>query len=131
MTLIRIYLLVLRLLLYKPIYNIPMTLATPRLQAQVFEQRSLLPATEILLSDSNTALQIRVLSEVLSAAETDRCPVRITETAAPFTEGSEHEGTWQHFLGWPEGKMAPSTLRKMGTHPKKSIRFTLFTFDYS
>lgn len=46
----------LRLLLYKPIYNIPMTLATARLQTQVFEQRYLLSATEMPLSNTNTAL---------------------------------------------------------------------------
>lgn len=54
---------VLRLLLYKPIYNIPMTLATARLQTQVFEQRYLLSATGIPLSDTNTAWQIRALSQ--------------------------------------------------------------------
>lgn len=53
----------LRLLLYKPIYNIPMTLATSRLQTQVFEQRYLLSATEIPLSNTNTALQIKALSQ--------------------------------------------------------------------
>lgn len=53
----------LRLLLYKPIYNIPMILATARLQTQVFEQRYLLSATEIPLSNTNTALQIKALSQ--------------------------------------------------------------------
>lgn len=53
----------LRLLLYKPIYNIPMTLATARLQTQVYEQRYLLSATEMPLSNTNTALQIKTLSQ--------------------------------------------------------------------
>lgn len=77
-----------------------MTLANPRLQTQVFEQRYLLPAPEIPLCDTNTALQIKgSLSAVFSAAaETDGCPVRVTGTSVPFTERSEDEGTWWHLL---------------------------------
>lgn len=67
-----------------------MTLATPRLQIQVFEQRYLLPATEIPLSDTNTALQIRALKR-------ERCPVGVTEMQH-FSPGDQrmrgHGSTW-------------------------------------